>query len=190
MRGYEARIKRIFDLVGAGLGLILLSPVMAITALAVKATSSGPAFYQQSRIGARNTPFTLLKFRSMPVDSPVLSSAESDTLQTTAVGRVIRRTNVDELPQLINIIRGEMSLVGPRPALPTQHDLLNYRTSSGAARLRPGLTGLAQVNSFDGMEPDDKAGWDEAYARSVTLASDLRIIASTFRYLSKPPPKY
>lgn len=187
---YETHGKRTFDVLCAGAGLIFLSPLIALVSVAVKVTSPGPALYRQTRMGAEGETFTLLKFRSMPAGTPVVSSADAADLQPTLVGRLIRRTNIDELPQLINIARGEMSTVGPRPALPTQHDLLLHRTVRGANRLRPGLTGLAQVNSYDGMSPTDKARWDEVYARQVTAINDLKIIVSTFFYLFKPPPKY
>lgn len=187
---YEEHGKRFVDLVGAALALVALGPLMGVIAVAVKATSRGPALYRQTRIGANESSFTLLKFRSMPVDTPVMSSADGATLQPTRVGETIRRLNVDELPQLLNIMRGDMSLVGPRPALPSQIDLLDERTPEGSGRLRPGLTGLAQVKSYDGMPAREKASWDELYARDVSLRGDITIVSSTFRYLTKPPPKY
>lgn len=187
---YERRGKRLIDVVGATVSLVVLSPLMALVSLAVKGTSSGPVLYRQNRVGADQRTFTLLKFRSMPTGTPVVSSSEARALRPTAVGRLIRRSNVDELPQLVNIVRGDMSLVGPRPALLSQQDLLSRRTPMGAGRLRPGLTGLAQVNSYDGMTPGDKARWDEEYARTVTLLNDVRVVLATFRYLSNPPPQY
>lgn len=187
---YERRGKRLIDMAGATLALAGLSPVFAIVSLAVKLSSRGPALYSQDRIGADSRTFTLLKFRSMPVDTPVLTSAEGSGLRVTAVGTLIRRLNIDELPQLINIIRGDMSIVGPRPALPSQTDLLDERTPEGSGRLRPGLTGLAQINAYDGMPSSAKARWDELYSQDVTLRRDISIITSTFRYLTKPPPKY
>lgn len=178
------------DVLGATIALGALSPLMALVCVAVKSTSRGPVLYRQVRVAARQERFTLLKFRSMPIDTPLVSSDEAGQLHPTTVGRLIRRLNIDELPQLLNILRGDMSLVGPRPALPNQHDLLSHRTHRGAGSLKPGLTGLAQVNSYDGMTPQDKARWDEEYAHSVTLLNDLRVILATFRYLSKPPPQY
>lgn len=190
MTHYERHWKRVIDLACAGLAIIVLSPVFVLCGVAVRATSRGPAIFKQPRVGAAGDRFTLMKFRSMPVDSQAVASAEAASLRVTPVGRVLRRTNADELPQLLNILKGEMSLVGPRPALPSQHDLLSHRTEGGAGRLRPGLTGLAQVNSFDGMTARQKAEWDEMYAERITLRKDLAIIAATFRYLAKPPPRY
>lgn len=187
---YEGCGKRVVDVIGASAALAALTPLMAMVSLAVRVTSPGPVLYRQTRVGADRVSFTLLKFRSMPADTPVVTSAAGANLQPTAVGQVIRRLNVDELPQLLNIIRGDMSIVGPRPALPTQVDLLEERTPHGSGRLRPGLTGLAQVNSYDGMPPAEKARWDERYSQKVSLVRDAWIIALTFRYLAKPPPKY
>ena len=116
---------------------------------------------------------------------------EQDEPETPALrGKAADASSLDELPQLFNILRGDMSLVGPRPALPSQEDLLSHRTASGSARLRPGLTGMAQVNSFDGMSATEKAEWDEKYAERITLMRDLAIILATLRYLTKPPPRY
>lgn len=190
MRLYERGGKRLFDLVFSGLALAALSPVLPLCAAAIRLTSRGPAIFRQTRVGVLGEPFTLLKFRTMPVHSGDVSSADAAGLVITPIGRLLRRTNFDELPQLVNIVRGEMSVVGPRPALATQDDLLMNRTSKGAGRLRPGLTGLAQVNSYDGMTPRDKALWDEKYAQQVTLRQDINIILSTLRYLTKPPPRY
>lgn len=187
---YEAHGKRALDLLCAGAAVAALSPVLGIAAALVRLSSRGPAIYRQQRVGACRSRFTMYKFRSMPVNTQVVTSAEAGTLRVTPVGRVLRRTNVDELPQLFNILRGDMSIVGPRPALPSQEELLAHRTDDGAGRLRPGLTGLAQVKSFNGMTPTQKAAWDERYALRVTFVGDLRIIASTFSYLTKPPPRY
>ncbi|GAB4076378.1 sugar transferase [Nostocoides australiense] len=187
---YESQGKRIVDVVCSGTALIVLSPLLLAASVAVRLSSRGPIIFKQARVGAGGGKFTLLKFRTMPVNTAVVSSADAGGLAITPVGRVLRRTNVDELPQLLNILRGEMSVVGPRPALPSQADLLLYRTLEGSGRLRPGLTGLAQINSFDGMQPKEKATWDETYARRVTFRGDLAIVLATLRYLTKPPPRY
>jgi O-antigen biosynthesis protein WbqP len=126
----------------------------------------------------------------MHTDSPLVASAEASEAGVTRVGRTLRRTNLDELPQLINILRGEMSIVGPRAALPSQVGLLRLREEGGAMLLRPGLTGLAQVNAYDGMDEPCKAAFDIDYARRASLRLDLLVIARTFGYLRKPPPKY
>jgi O-antigen biosynthesis protein WbqP len=132
----------------------------------------------------------VLKFRSMPVSTPNMPSALVGQIKITRVGKVIRRTNLDELPQLINILRGQMSVVGPRPPLPSQQELCQIRQSNGALACKPGLTGLAQVNAYDGMPEKEKARWDGIYAASLSFISDMTIIFRTFRYLSKRPPVY
>lgn len=190
MTAYSRWGKRAADIVLGSLAVALLSPLLAVTAAAIKAEDRGPTLFRQTRVGAGGSEFTLLKFRSMPVDTPHLPSDAIGTVTITRVGRLIRRSNVDELPQLLNIVRGHMSIVGPRPALPSQGDVLTERMNNGALNLRPGLTGLAQVNSFDGMTPLQKARYDGEYAGSVKLRTDLRIIFKTFGYLLKPPPTY
>ena len=120
----------------------------------------------------------------------VLGGPAADSLELTRIGRFIRRTNFDELPQLLNILKGDMSVVGPRPAIKSQSELIALRQANGALACRPGLTGLAQVSSYDGMTDVQKAVFDGEYARSVSLAVDLRIIVRTVTYLLKPPPRY
>lgn len=190
MNGYQNWGKRTFDLVLAATSVVLTSPVLFATAFAIKSEDRGPALFRQVRVGASGANFTMLKFRSMPADSPNLPSDLIGTPPLTRVGRVIRRLNIDELPQLINIIRGDMSIVGPRPALMSQAAVIQARQENGSASLRPGLTGLAQVNSFDGMSPIEKTTFDGTYALHVSLLNDLRIIISTFHYLLRPPPTY
>jgi O-antigen biosynthesis protein WbqP len=126
----------------------------------------------------------------MAVGTGDIPSARAGVLRITRVGRVIRRTNIDELPQLVNILRGDMSLVGPRPALPSQAELLALRGANGAAACRPGLTGLAQIRSYDGMPEPEKARWDGQYAATISLRRDLAIVLGTFRYLARRPPVY
>lgn len=168
----------------------LLSPVLLITAVLIRADDGGPVIYRQTRIGRDRKPFVILKFRSMPTSTQVAPSATMGTASVTRVGRFIRRLNVDELPQLINILRGDMAIVGPRPALADQAALIDMRAAGGAMRLRPGLTGLAQVGSYDGMPDTAKAALDNQYAERVTLLQDITIIARTVGYLLKPPPTY
>lgn len=187
---YSGAGKRALDIVLAGLTLLVAAPVMVVVCLLVQLEDGGPALFRQVRIGRDGSPFTLLKFRSMPTTTAVLPSAAAGALQITRVGRFIRRTNLDELPQLWNILVGDMSVVGPRPALPVQEALLARRAASGAARIRPGLTGLAQISSYDGMPETEKAAFDALYATRITLLGDLSIVLRTFRYLLKPPPRY
>lgn len=182
--------KRAFDIVASLVALLCLSPIMLLIAAAIRRGDRGLALFRQKRVGRGGHPFILLKFRSMPVCTADIPSDKAKTLVATPIGRLIRRTNLDELPQLINILRGEMSVVGPRPALPSQSELIEARFLNGAVACRPGLTGLAQINAYDGMTPTKKACWDGRYAACITFVNDMRIIISTFRYLLKPPPVY
>ena len=187
---YEKHGKRAMDITLSGLGLLVSAPVILALAGAVVIDSGRPILFVQKRIGQKGKVFRLLKFRSMAVDTPNVQSSEIGVSDVTRVGRVIRRLNLDELPQLINVVRGEMSLVGPRPALPCQEDLLELRRGGGAKRLKPGLTGLAQVNSYDGMSASAKAEYDNQYAKDVSLLKDLKIFRKTVTYLLSPPPVY
>lgn len=187
---YERLGKRLLDLVVAAAGLVVLSPVLVVVGASIWLEDRGPALFRQQRSGARGVPFVLLKFRSMPVSTPNVPSSEAGSLQITRVGRFIRRASLDELPQLVNVVRGDMSLVGPRPALPSQSDVLELRLANRSARLRPGLTGLAQLNSYDDMSVEEKVAWDGRYAARVTLRADLELLAKTPAYLLRPPPAY
>jgi O-antigen biosynthesis protein WbqP len=126
----------------------------------------------------------------MPVSTGEIASGELGQTKIGRFAKFIRRTNLDELPQLFNIFAGDMSLIGPRPPLLSQTDLIALRQANGAIRCRPGLTGLAQINSFDGMSAQQKAQFDGNYADNVTFWGDLMILLKTFGYLAKPPPKY
>lgn len=163
---------------------------MLLIAIAILIEDGRPVFFSQQRIGREKKPFTLIKFRSMPINVAEKPSASAMEVPITRVGRIIRRTNFDELPQLINILRGDMSLVGPRPALPSQMELINIRGANGVYDLLPGLTGMAQINSYDGMPDERKADWDSQYRRKLSLRTDLEIIINTFAYVLRPPPVY
>lgn len=190
MRLYEVAFKRLFDLVIAVPALVLLSPVILLTAVAILIEDGRPVLFRQIRVGRNNVDFMIFKFRSMPASTPSVPSADAASFKVTRVGRIIRRTNIDELPQLLNVLRGDMSLIGPRPGLPAQENLMAMRRERGVDRLRPGLTGLAQVNSFDGMPDERKVEWEAEYARSVTFLRDLTILFRTFGYLLRRPPVY
>lgn len=187
---YETFFKRILDVVVSLLAIVVLSPLLILAALAVRLGDGGAALFRQTRTGRSGRPFLVFKFRSMPVQSADLPSAGASELKVTPVGKVIRRTNIDELPQLFNILGGEMSLVGPRPPLPAQADLIRMRRENKALECRPGLTGLAQVNSYDGMPETEKADWDGQYAGHITFIGDMRLIARTLGYLVRRPPVY
>lgn len=187
---YRQYGKRLFDIVASGCALVLLAPFMFLTALAIRLEDGGPALYRQKRVGRGGRLFTLYKFRSMPVNTAMVPSAQGNTLVVTQTGSVIRRTNADELPQLLNILRGDMSIVGPRPPLASQRELLQLRAARGMRDCTPGLTGLAQVNSYENMPDEVKARWDAEYSQNVTFLGDMKIIARTFMYLLSPPPNY
>lgn len=182
--------KRLLDLVLSALAIFILSPLLIMTAIAIRLEDGGSSLFRQERVGKQQKPFTLFKFRSMPVNTGDIPSAEAKKVKITKIGSFIRRTNIDELPQLFNIFRGDMSIVGPRPALARQETLCQLRAEKGVFACKPGLTGLAQINAYDNMPDAEKADWDEQYCAHVTLWEDVRIILRTFGYLLKPPPAY
>lgn len=187
---YQSLGKRFFDVLWAAGSLVLLSPLILVVSFAILLFDPGPLLFSHKRIGRNGNPFQFYKFRSMPVGTPKVPSDRLGDIRLTPIGCFIRRTNIDELPQLINILKGDMSVVGPRPSLPDQFDLIDLRRRNGSLALRPGLTGLAQVRSFDGMNFEQKAAFDAVYARSLSLLFDLSIIFQTVIYLFSPPPIY
>jgi O-antigen biosynthesis protein WbqP len=126
----------------------------------------------------------------MPVETPNVESHEKDKLTITPFGKIIRRTNLDELPQLFSILKGDMSLIGPRPPIPSQDKLIEMRNENGAIHLKPGLTGWAQVNSYDNMPDDVKAAYDGYYYDNISFFLDVKIVLKTLLYLTKKPPSY
>ncbi len=182
--------KRCLDISLSLLAIILLSPIFLITYLLIKIFDPGPVIFCQQRIGFCGSSFEFYKFRSMPLNTGDIPSDKIGQVQLTWIGRFIRRSNIDELPQLFNILKGDMSIVGPRPPLGSQTDLIELRRKNGSLRCRPGLTGLAQVSSFNGMKVSEKAEFDAHYANSISFGKDILIIFKTFSYLLKPPPVY
>jgi O-antigen biosynthesis protein WbqP len=173
--------KRALDLVLALVALFGLAlPILAV-ALAVKLTSPGPVLYWSERVGRRNRMFRMPKFRSMRVDTPVVAThlLESPERWLTPVGSFLRRTSLDELPQLWSILAGHMSIVGPRPALHNQHDLIELRTQRGVHELRPGLTGWAQINGRDEIPIPEKVAYDTWYLEHRSMVLDVRIMLLT-----------
>ena len=175
-------VKRALDFVLSLVALILLSPVMLIIAIVIRATSPGPVFFRQKRVGLRRSHFMIYKFRTMRTDAP--KDAPTHLLQNaqsfiTPVGKFLRASSLDELPQLINILRGEMAVVGPRPALWNQYDLIAAREAVGANDVLPGLTGWAQINGRDELPIDVKARLDGEYVRRMSFLFDLRCIFGT-----------
>ncbi len=175
-------IKRLFDLALAiPATLVLMLPVLSI-AMAVRLTSPGPALYWSDRVGRHNKIFTMPKFRSMRVDTPAVAThlLADPAKYLTPIGSFLRKSSLDELPQLWSIIKGDMSFVGPRPALFNQHDLIALRTEHGVHELVPGLTGWAQVNGRDELPIPQKVALDAEYLRRHTVVFDVRILWMTF----------
>ncbi|MBB6053353.1 sugar transferase [Armatimonas rosea] len=179
---YPALIKRLADFGFALLGLVFLTPLWLLLALLIRLDSPGPVLFRQRRVGRGGHEFVLLKFRSMRTDTPNLSTAElraSGLEPYTRVGTWLRKTSVDEQPQLWNVLRGEMSIIGPRPALPSQTELNADREARGVHALRPGITGWAQVNGRDNLTDDEKVRFDAEYLERQSLGFDLWILWRT-----------
>jgi O-antigen biosynthesis protein WbqP len=175
-RGFD--VKRIVDLLLALCAAIALALPLAVVALAVRVTSPGPALYWSTRVGRENKIFRMPKFRSMRVGTPAVAThlLTDATSHLTPIGGFLRKSSLDELPQLWSILVGDMSFVGPRPALFNQDDLIGLRTEQGVHELMPGLTGWAQVNGRDELPIPDKVALDAAYLRHQSLGFDLRIL--------------
>jgi O-antigen biosynthesis protein WbqP len=183
-------LKRIFDIFAVSILLIILLPAISIIALFIKLHDGGPIVFKQVRIGRNGREFLFMKFRSMPMNTPNVVSTNTGVLNITPIGKIIRRTNLDEIPQFINVLKGDMSLIGPRPSLPTQQNLIQMRMENGSIKLRPGLTGWAQVNAYDFMPEEEKASLDGEYYKKFGVMMDLKIILGTVKYFSKKPPVY
>ena len=185
---YAGILKRAIDFTLALLGIAALSPVLLLLSLLVGCTSRGPVLFRQRRVGRLKREFMILKFRTMytsaPKDMPT-HLLQDPAAFLTPVGRFLRRTSLDELPQLFNILAGQMAVVGPRPALWNQYDLIAARDACGANDLRPGLTGLAQVSGRDELPVAEKARLDGVYARRVTFLGDVKIFLRTFSRVAR-----
>lgn len=176
------KIKKTIDFSMSLIGLIVLSPIFLFLVLAIKLDSPGPIFFKQKRVGIHKTHFNILKFRTMKIDTPkdmpthLLSNPEQ---YITKVGKFLRKTSLDELPQIINILKGDMSVIGPRPALWNQYDLLEERDKYGANDVIPGLTGWAQINGRDELEISVKAKLDGEYVEKMSFAFDVKCFFGT-----------
>ena len=175
-------VKRMIDFLLSLIALIVLSPILLIIAVCIKATSPGPVFFRQKRVGIGKSHFMIYKFRTMRTDAP--KDAPTHLLQNarsfiTPVGKFLRASSLDELPQLINILKGEMAVVGPRPALWNQYDLIAARDAVRANDVLPGLTGWAQINGRDELPIDVKARLDGEYVERMSFLFDLRCIFGT-----------
>ena len=185
---YRNGLKRVLDFILSLAGLILLLPVLLIIALIIKLTSPGPVFFKQKRVGKNKTYFNILKFRTMrtdtPKDTPTHLLANPDQY-ITSIGKVLRKTSLDELPQIINILKGDMSIIGPRPALWNQYDLIEERDRYGANDILPGLTGWAQINGRDELEIDVKARLDGEYVERMSFLFDCKCFFGTITSVLK-----
>lgn len=174
-------MKRVFDVVFSGFLLFLLSIPMALISIAIKLTSKGPVLHWSNRVGKGNRIFRMPKFRSMRIDTPQVAThlLRDPDNWLTPIGGFLRATSMDELPQLFSVLIGQLSLVGPRPALFNQNDLIELRTRSHVHQLTPGITGWAQVNGRDDLSIPEKVRLDSEYLRSRSFWFDLRILSLT-----------
>lgn len=185
---YAKGIKRILDFCISLMGFIILSPIFIILCLLIKMTSPGPVFFKQKRVGIHKMYFEIYKFRTMRIDTP--SDVPTHLLEDpdqyiTTIGKFLRKTSLDELPQLINIIQGDMSIVGPRPALWNQYDLIEQRDIYGANDVMPGLTGWAQINGRDELEIPEKAKLDGEYVKKQSFLFDCKCFLMTITSVLK-----
>ena len=174
-------MKRLFDLFFSITSCILLIIPMLTIAIAIKITSNGPVLYWSNRVGRNNIIFSMPKFRTMKIDTPSVATHMLDNPDSflTPLGRLLRATSLDEIPQLYSVIRGEMSVVGPRPALFNQNDLIAMRNKKGIDKLMPGITGWAQINGRDELEIPSKVIFDEEYLLRKSFWFDIKIISLT-----------
>ena len=176
------KIKRLINIILSLIGLIILSPIYLILIIAIKIDSRGPVLFKQKRIGINKTHFNILKFRTMRIDTPkdtpthLLKNPEQ---YITEMGKFLRKTSLDELPQIWNIFVGQMSIIGPRPALWNQYDLIEERDKYGANDVPPGLTGWAQINGRDELSIEDKAKLDGEYVEKISLWMDINCFFGT-----------
>ena len=181
---YQNCLKRLLAIVLSLMGIVCLGWLLALLSIAVKLDSPGPVLFKQKRVGRGKSHFYILKFRTMrtdtPKDMPTHLLANPDQY-ITRVGRFLRKTSLDELPQLFNILLGDMSIVGPRPALWNQFDLIAERDKYGANDIRPGLTGWAQINGRDELEIEEKALLDGEYVRNLSFRFDVRCLLATVK---------
>lgn len=179
---FYPKFKRFYDLFLSFIALILLSPLFILIVFVIKIDSKGPILFKQKRIGRNKKHFYILKFRTMRIDTPKDTPThllENPEKWITKMGKLLRKTSLDELPQIINILMGDMSIIGPRPALWNQYDLIDERDKYGVHRLYPGLTGYAQINGRDELPIKEKAKLDGYYVNHMSLWLDIKIFIRT-----------
>ena len=183
---YRNGIKRLLAVILSLCGMIVLSPLLLILCIAIKVDSPGPILFKQKRVGIHKQHFNILKFRTMRMDTPhdmPTHMLKDPDQYITRVGHFLRKTSLDELPQLWNIFVGDMAVIGPRPALYNQYDLIAARDAVHANDIRPGLTGLAQINGRDELPIDVKARYDGEYAADITFLNDAKIFLHSITYV-------
>ena len=179
---YQKFGKRVIDIILSGCGIVVLAPIYLILALAIKIDDPGPVFFKQRRVGIHKTYFNILKFRTMKMNTPrdvPTHLLENPEQYITKVGRILRKTSLDELPQIFQIFTGDMSVIGPRPALWNQFDLIEERDKYGANDVRPGLTGWAQINGRDELPIEVKARFDGEYVENMSFLFDCKCFFGT-----------
>ena len=185
---YKNFLKRVLDFFMSLLGIVVLSPIFLILAIIIKLTSPGPILFKQKRVGKNKSHFNILKFRTMRTDTPkdcpthLLSNPDQ---YITKIGKFIRKTSLDELPQLFNLLKGDMAIIGPRPALWNQYDLIEERDKYKANDIKPGLTGWAQINGRDELEIDVKAALDGEYIEKMSFLFDCKCFFGTITSVLK-----
>lgn len=182
------KAKRVIDLVLSVLAVVILSPVFLILFIAIKLDTPGPILFKQKRVGINKTHFNILKFRTMRIDTPKDTPThllENPDQYITKVGKFLRKTSLDELPQIFNIIKGEMAIIGPRPALWNQYDLIAERDKYNANNVRPGLTGWAQINGRDELPISVKSELDGEYIKKMNFAFDVKCFIGTITSVLK-----
>lgn len=182
------KVKRVIDLVLSVLAAVILSPLFLILFIAIKMDTPGPIFFKQKRVGINKTHFNILKFRTMRIDTPKDTPTHllgSPDQYITKVGKFLRKTSLDELPQIFNIIKGEMAIIGPRPALWNQYDLIAERDKYNANDVRPGLTGWAQINGRDELPITVKSELDGEYIQKMNFAFDVKCFVGTITSVLK-----
>ena len=185
---YKVFIKRFLDFIISFIGLVLLSPLILLLCILIKLDSKGPILFKQKRIGKDKEYFNILKFRTMSIDTPKdmpTHLLRNPDAYITNVGKFLRKTSLDELPQIINILKGEMTIIGPRPALWNQEDLIRERDKYQANDIKPGLTGWAQINGRDELEIPLKAKLDGYYVKHMSFLFDFKCFIGTFTSVLK-----
>lgn len=185
---YKSIIKRMIDFILSLAGLVILLPIFIIISIIIKCTSKGPILFKQKRIGKNKKHFNILKFRTMRIDTPKdcpTHLLENPDYYITGIGKFLRKTSLDELPQIINILKGDMSIIGPRPALWNQYDLIKERDKYKANDIYPGLTGWAQINGRDELEIDVKAKLDGEYVERISFLFDIKCFFGTITSVLK-----